>query len=348
MRGILYLNQFFAQVGGEEAADFAPELRVGAVGPGLALNAALGDAGAITHTVVCGDNFMGSHPEQAVETILKLLENLEFDVFFAGPAFRAGRYGVACGRICKAVAEKFRVPVYTSMEEENPGVELYRKDLIIFKGGSSAASMRQDVEKLAGYAVRAFRGEPLFWADREGYFGRGIRRQVFPEQPVSAADRAVDMLLARLQGRPFETELPIRLAKQIPPAPAVANLKTAKIALMTTGGIVPVENPDRIQSASATRWGKYDISHLDRLESGVFKTIHAGYDPTEADKNPNVVMPVDAVKALEKEGFFGSLHPYFYSTVGTGTTQSEAQRMAEEIYQELHEAEVSAVLLTST
>ena len=101
MRGILYLNQFFGQVGGEEAADFAPELRCGAVGPGMALNAALGEAGEITHTVVCGDNFMGSHPDEAVEAILKLLETLEFDVLFAGPAFRAGRYGVACGRICK-------------------------------------------------------------------------------------------------------------------------------------------------------------------------------------------------------------------------------------------------------
>ena len=348
MRGILYLNQFFAQVGGEAAADFAPELRCGAVGPGMALNAALGGAGEITHTVVCGDNFMSSHPDEAVEAILKLLETLEFDVFFAGPAFRAGRYGVACGRICKAVAERFGVPVYTSMEEENPGVELFRRDLIIFRGGSSAAAMRADIGKMAGYAVRAFRGEPLYWADREGYFGRGIRHQVFPEHPVSAADRAVDMLLARLQGRPFETELPIRRAEQVPPAPAVADLRTAKIALMTTGGIVPVGNPDRIQSASATRWGKYDISQLDRLESGVFKTIHAGYDPTEADRNPNVVMPVDAVKALEREGLFGSLHPYFYSTVGTGTTQSEARRMAGEIYEELHAAGVSAVLMTST
>lgn len=348
MKCVVYLNQFFAQIGGEEAADLAPQLREGAIGPGLAYHAALGDAGEITHTLICGDNFMGSHPEEAVEALLKALEPIRFDVFFAGPAFRAGRYGLACGRICKAVHEKFGVPVYTSMEAENPGVELYRKDLIIFRGGASAASMQADLGKMVDYAVRAYRGEPLFWADREGYFGRGIRHQVFPEHPVPAADRAVEMLLARLQGRPFETEMPIRMAKLIPPAPALADLKRAKIALVTTGGIVPVDNPDRIQSASATRWGKYDISHLDRLESGVFKTIHAGYDPTEADRNPNVVMPVDAMKQMEREGVIGALHPWFYSTVGTGTTQSEAVRMAEEIYAELHAAEVSAVVLTST
>ena len=33
-----YINQFFAGIGGEEMADYKPELREGAVGPGLKLN----------------------------------------------------------------------------------------------------------------------------------------------------------------------------------------------------------------------------------------------------------------------------------------------------------------------
>ncbi len=48
---------------------------------------------------------MGSKKEEALEKILESLENLQFDIFFAGPAFQAGRYGVACGAICKAVKE---------------------------------------------------------------------------------------------------------------------------------------------------------------------------------------------------------------------------------------------------
>ena len=32
-----YINQFFAGIGGEEKADIAPEIRKGALGPGLAL-----------------------------------------------------------------------------------------------------------------------------------------------------------------------------------------------------------------------------------------------------------------------------------------------------------------------
>ena len=38
-----YINNFFAGIGGEEKADVPPEIRPGTVGPGLALQAALGD-----------------------------------------------------------------------------------------------------------------------------------------------------------------------------------------------------------------------------------------------------------------------------------------------------------------
>lgn len=114
---------------------------------------------------------------------------------------------------------------------------------------------------------------------------------------------------------------------------------------------MPVDNPDKIQSASATRWGKYEISGMEKLENReaeAFKTIHAGFDPAAADADPNVVVPVDAVRQYEKEGKIGKLHEYFYSTVGTGTTQGEAARMGREIAQELQDANVQAVILTST
>ena len=40
IRVVQYINQFFAQIGGEEKADIPAELREGPVGPGLALNQA--------------------------------------------------------------------------------------------------------------------------------------------------------------------------------------------------------------------------------------------------------------------------------------------------------------------
>lgn len=347
-KGILYINQFFGQIGGEEAADLKPEIKEGLIGPALAYQNLLGDNVEITHTVICGDNYMGSNSEEAVGEIINFLRDKEFNVFFAGPAFRAGRYGVACGTICKAVQDEFAVPTFTSMNEENPGVEMFRKDIYIFKGGASAASMKTDVGKVANFAMRILNKEETYWADKEGYYGRGIRHQVFLEEEVTAADRAVDMLLKIINNEEYITELPMEIGESIKPASAIKDISKAKIALVTSGGIIPIDNPDKIQSASATRWGKYDISNIDALKSGEFKTIHAGYDPTEADKNPNIVTPVDALKQYEKEGKIGEFYKYFYSTVGTGTTQSEATRMGKEIAKELLEANIDGVILTST
>ena len=128
-KAVHYINQFFAGIGGEDQADQKPEIREGLMGPSLAMNSML-DA-EITHTIICGDNFMGSNTEEAVKTILGFLDNVEFDIFVAGPAFQAGRYGVACGTISKAVKEKYGVPVLTSMNEENPGVEMLDRKSVV-------------------------------------------------------------------------------------------------------------------------------------------------------------------------------------------------------------------------
>ena len=346
-KAIHYINQFFGGIGGEDKADFKPVLKEGVIGPGMALNSLMKEV-EITHTIICGDNYMGSNKEEAVSEIMDLIKDLKFDLFIAGPAFQAGRYGVACGNICVAVKEKYDIPVLTSMNVENPGVEMFKKQLPIFKGGHSAASMKDDAKLIANYADKLAKNETLDGAEENGYFSRGIRHQVWLDSKESAAKRGVDMLIKKLNGEEFKTELPISKKDLIPVATPIKNLKEAKIALLTTGGIVPVDNPDRIQSASATRWGRYDISKMDRLKSGEFKTIHAGFDPAAADNDPNVIVPLDVMKDLQKKGVYGKLHDYFYSTVGTGTTQAEASRMGKEMLEYLKADNVDGVIMVST
>lgn len=346
-KAILYLNQFFGQIGGEDKAGYEPEIREGLVGPALQLDKLL-DGAEITHTIICGDNFMGSNTEEAINIIIGFLEDKEFDVFIAGPAFQAGRYGVACGHICKAVKDRFNVPAITSMHAENPGVDMFKKDVPILKGGNSAAKMRNDLKVLSRLVNKFINEEEILDAETEGIFERGKRHQIFRDDKKLAADRAVEMIINKLQGKEVNTEMKVPKIDRVSIAQAISDMKKAKLALVTTGGIVPVENPDRIQSASATRWGRYNISNLIRLESGVYKTIHAGFDPAVADANPNVITPIDALKKLEKEGEIGNLHEYFYTTVGTGTTQGEASKMAKEMIPYLQEANVDAIILVST
>ncbi len=54
LRVMHYINQFFANVGGEEMAHIAAYKQEGVIGPGLALNAALGQEAEIVSTIVCG------------------------------------------------------------------------------------------------------------------------------------------------------------------------------------------------------------------------------------------------------------------------------------------------------
>lgn len=346
-KAILYVNQFFGQIGGEDKAGIEPEIHEGQIGPAIQFAKELKDT-EVTHTIICGDNYMGSNTEEATAAILDILEGKDIDIFLAGPAFQAGRYTVACGTICKAVKERFGVPVVTSMNEETPGVDMFKKDMYILKGGNIASKMRKDVKAMANVANKILAGEPVGSADEDGYFARGIRHQAWRKDGKPASERMMEMLVAKLNGRPFTTELPIPKIDRVEIAAPIADLKEARIALLTTGGIVPVDNPDRIQSASATRWGRYDISGDKRLLGGEYKTIHAGFDPAAADADPNVVTPVDALKELLKEGVYKSLHPYFYSTVGTGTTESEAARMAREIVPLLQEDHVDGCILVST
>ena len=204
--------------------------------------------------------------------------------------------------------------------------------------------MRKDVAAVCKYALKVLNGQEVSCAEDEGYFGRGIRKVVFTDRP--AADRVVDMLLAKLNHQPYQTEINMHAVDIPKPLPPIADLAHAKIAVISTGGVVPVDNPDHIQSSSATIWGKYDITH--GLKPGEFHCIHAGIDVEEGCKNPNVIVPVDALQELQRQGVFQELHPYYYATTGTGTSQNVATSMAREIAQDLLDAQVTAAMLTST
>ena len=52
----MYTNQFFGQIGGEDKADFAPVIKEGLVGPAMELDKQID--GEVTHTIICGDNFI--------------------------------------------------------------------------------------------------------------------------------------------------------------------------------------------------------------------------------------------------------------------------------------------------
>ena len=344
-RVIHYINQFFAQIGGEEMAHVAPELRDGAVGPGAALLANWKGEAEIVKTVVCGDSYFAEHEKDAKEQILGWIRAEKPDMFIAGPAFNAGRYGYACATIALAVKEELGIPVLTGMYEENPGADLKDRILIVATS-NSAAGMRKAAPTMANLALKLMKGERLGASCEDGYMPNGVRVNFFEKERGSR--RAVKMLLAKLADRPFTTEYPMPSFDRVAPNPAVKDLSKATIALCTSGGIVPKGNPDHIESSSASHYGEYCIAGVEKLTEATYETAHGGYDPVYANQDPNRVLPVDVMREFEREGKIGKLHDYFYTTVGNGTSVANAKGFASEYAQKLLKAGVNAVIMTST
>lgn len=346
LRVIHYLNQFFGGLGGEEKASEGPQVKDGLVGPGRALQDTLKEQGEVVATVICGDNYFVERTDEATKEIMQMLTPYRPQIVIAGPAFNAGRYGVACGSVCKTVQEKLGIPAVTGMYQENPGVGLYKRNVYIVKTSDSARGMAEAISKMVNLAVKLATQQEIGRPDEEGYFPQGILKRSFSGR--TAAQRVVDMLMAKLQGKPFDTELHLPEYERVTPAAALKDLSTARIALVTDGGLVPKGNPDKIESSRATKYGEYSIKGLQNLNPEDFEVVHVGYDPQAVRQDPHRLVPLDVVRDLEKEGVIGKLNESFYATTGVATTLENAKKIGKGMAGDLKEGGVDGVILTST
>jgi betaine reductase len=340
MTVVHYLNQFFAGLGAEEAAGHGPVRLEGPQGPGRAL-AAAGLAPDVT--LACGDDYFGEHEADAIATLLGWLDDLRPDVLVCGPAFGSGRYGYACGVLARE-AGRTGIPVVAAMTPDSPGVLAAEGAAFIVPTGPNVASMRDVVPVMASLAGRLAAGEPVGNADTEGYLPRGLRVNVLSDR--TGARRAIDMLLAKLAGD-VRTEVEPR-GDRVPPPSPVADLASIRIALVTEAGCVPQGNPDRLPTRHANVWLRYPIVGVDSLDADAYESVHAGFDTSFANGDPNRLVPLDAARALERADAFGSLHDVFYTTSGVDTPIAVAARHGQEIAADLREAQVGAVILTGT
>ena len=137
MRLVHYLNQFFGGLGGEEAADAPVQLTSGAVGPGIGLQQALGERGAVVATIIGGDNYVSTREADAADEIVRLVRQVKANVLVAGPAFNAGRYGLACGIACQAAQRGLGMPALAAMHPDNPAADANRRAVYIVATGAS-------------------------------------------------------------------------------------------------------------------------------------------------------------------------------------------------------------------
>jgi glycine reductase len=111
---------------------------------------------------------------------------------------------------------------------------------------------------------------------------------------------------------------------------------------------VPKGNPDKIQGSAATRWGSYDIANCDDLDGENYEISHGGYDPQFVRQDPDRLVPLDALRELERTGVIGKVHDVFLATSGLSNPLSNTRRMGREMAQKAKREGVDAVILTST
>ena len=344
-RIVHYVNQFFAGLGGEESAGTAPGVLEGATGPGRLLQTLLGEGAGIVTTVYCGDDHFSENEEEATARLLELVKEAEPDLLFAGPAFGSGRYGLACAGVCRSVGAELGIPVLTAMSPSNPGVDLIRRDIPVVETGESSGDMRAVLERSAAVIVKLLTGETVTPGSEEGLLPRGGRWNTRVSK--RAAERAVDLLLAKVSGDPMETEIPLPPFQEVEAAPGIRDLGGAKIALVTTGGLVPRGNPDGIKSYLSTHFGSYHLESKEHLAGDDFESVHGGFFTAAVNEDPNRLIPLDVLRDAVRDGSLGGLHEYFYSTTGNGTPVETATEMAQEIAASLEEDKVDGVILTS-
>jgi glycine reductase complex component B subunit gamma len=345
VRVVHYVNQFFAGIGGEAAAGMPVTIRREPAGATRALAATLGDAATVIATIVCGDNYFHDERDRARRAVRDALRDLRPHVLVAGPAFEAGRYGAACGEVC-LLAGAEGIPAVAAMHPGNPGVLMHRREVMIVPTAASAAGMPEALGPLARLALKLARREALGPADSEGYLPRGVRKVGYRAEP--GYRRAVDMLLAKLNGRPYVSEIPYQAPEMVEPASPIADLGQITVALVTTGGLVPIGNPDRQTSGNAQKYFRYPIAQLASLRPGEWEAYHVGYFTHLVNKNPNYVLPLGYMRELERTGEIGSVHPYAYTLPGVSTPVAQSELLGRGIAAQLREAAVGACLLVST
>ena len=341
MRIVHYINQFFAGKGGEEQAGCGPEVREGPCGPGKGLQAQLGDEQEIVATVFCGDDYAASTPG-AAEEILDLAEEYDPDLIVAGPAFTSGRYGVACSAVIAEATER-GITAIASMHADNPGLQDAGAAPVV-AAEENARRMKPTMERLGAAVRKMAEGEEI--TEEDGRVSRP--RRVNTQAEASAAERAVELVLARLGGDTERTEIPLPEFDRVLPSGPIEDPAEATIALVTEGGLVPAGNPDGLESARATAWYSYAVDGNEALAAGEYESVDGGFSTQAADEDPHRMVPLDVARELEEEGRIGHLHTAYLVTTGNGTAVAEAKRFGVEWAAELHKAGVQAAILTAT
>ncbi|HUI68416.1 MAG TPA: glycine/sarcosine/betaine reductase selenoprotein B family protein [Nitrospirota bacterium] len=166
-------------------------------------------------------------------------------------------------------------------------------------------------------------------------------------------DRVINKLIAKIitrfpsLSRKFTAAYEPWKSLDIPWAPVTTGLENSKIAVVTTAGIhhkdqEPFDMKDRDGDPS------YRIIDITKPLSSLMIT-HDYYDHSDADRDINIVFPIERLKEFAREGFIGNIADFHYGFMGHITGKhllTLINKSAPEVADRLKKDDVDIVILT--
>ena len=90
------------------------------------------------------------------------------------------------------------------------------------------------------------------------------------------------------------------------------------------------------------------IDNLDTMSKTEWDVLHGGYNNEFVRENPNLGVPLDMCRELEKEGAFAKMYPYYYMTTGVNAAIPVMQRIGREMGTDMQTEGIDAALLVSS
>ena len=190
LRAVCYINQFYAGIGGEEMAHVGLNVYSEKKGPAMGMEGMWKGEMEVVKVLSCGDNFINTDEkfEGIKEELKREILEAKPDVFVAGPAFNAGRYGVACAKMCDFVKKELGIPSVTGMWWENPAVQMYVQDNYIISTTETASGMRKSLPAVAALALKLATREELDTITQYAFRINGILKAFWQECGVILVD----------------------------------------------------------------------------------------------------------------------------------------------------------------
>lgn len=140
---------------------------------------------------------------------------------------------------------------------------------------------------------------------------------------------------------------PWESGEAIPWTPPGKPLSACKLALVTTSG---VHHPDQEPFDMQDSAGDPSFRAIDGATIGAdYRITHDYYDHGDAEKDLNIVLPLDRLRELQQEGVIGRLADTHYSFMGHIDGRHIATligRTARQVAEKLRQSGVDVVLLT--